>query len=203
MSPCVGEVVMHVTSVFPSAVSVCEDVAKPAIFLLSRSTEKRGSSMTKSMKNFRPAAILALAVLCSPLLLSTGCGANGIDSVVSAQQSYSNASLTGTYSFNEVGSTNGLWHDGNGTLQFDGNGNVKGTMTNYYVGANPCQFSIAGTYTLSSSASGTASLTTTSTNSNCVGSAGTVNLQAAQQGQSLAFAETDGQRLDTGTALKQ
>ncbi len=162
------------------------------------------------MKRFRFPEILILALF-SPLLFSTGCADNAINSlgnppVVSAQQTYSNASLSGTYSFSETGVTGAEPHDGSGTLQFDGNGNVTGTITDYYIGSTPCQFSIVGTYSVSSSASGTASLTTTTTTStgqNCVGSTGTVNLQVGQQGQSLVYAETDGQRLTSGTALKQ
>ncbi len=159
------------------------------------------------MKKFKAAAILTIA-LSFASLFSIGCGGNALSSlgnppVVSAQQSYSDASLNGAYSFNESGSTGTQFHDGSGTLQFDGNGNLTGTLTEYYVGSSPCQFSVTGTYSVSSSASGTASLTTTSANPGCIGSSGTVNIQVAQQGQSLVYAETDGQRLATGNALKQ
>ncbi|MEO6829695.1 MAG: hypothetical protein ABI164_07770 [Acidobacteriaceae bacterium] len=158
-------------------------------------------------KSFAAAAILVAAISLS-LLFATGCGANALNSlgnppVVSAQQNYSSASLSGTYSFNEEGFNGVIRHDGSGTLQFDGSGNVAGTITDYYIGSNSCQFTIAGTYSIASSAKGTAALTTTSTDSNCIGSTGTINLQLGQQGQSFVFAESDGLRLDTGTALRQ
>ncbi len=157
---------------------------------------------------FCPSPILIVATFGTSLLLLTGCANIGLGALsnppsVSAGQIYSNASLTGVYSINETGSTGSQSHDGSGTLQFDGNGNFTGTITEYCVGSSACQYSIVGTYSLSSSASGTGSLTTTSTDPSCVGSTGTVNLQAAEQGQSFVFAETDGQRLDSGTGLKQ
>ncbi len=159
-------------------------------------------------RKFCPLAISILAGLSTFILLLTGCANLGPGALtdpppVSAGQIYSNASLTGTYSVNETGSTGSQFHDGSGTLHFDGNGNLTGALTEYYVGSTPCQFSIVGTYSLASSASGTSSLTTSSTDPNCVGSTGTVNIQAAEQGQSFVYAETDGQRLDSGTALKQ
>lgn len=159
------------------------------------------------MKKFKTVAILTTA-LSSASLFSIGCGGNALNSlgnppVVSAQQSYSTASLSGAYSFNESGSKGTEFHDGSGTLQFDGKGNVTGTLMEYYVGSSPCQFSLAGTYSVSSSASGTGNLTTTSTDSGCIGTSGTVDIQVAQQGQSLVYAESDGQRLEAGNALKQ
>lgn len=161
-----------------------------------------------SAQKIRPVAILAIAGLFFPVVFSAGCGGNALSSLgnpppVSAQQNYSNASLKGAYSINEIGSTNGQLHDGSGSLQFDGNGNLTGTITDYYVGSSACLFSIVGTYSISTTASGTASTTNSSTDPNCAGSTSTVNLQLAQQGQSLVFAETDGLRLDTGSALKQ
>jgi len=155
----------------------------------------------------KSAATLALVSLLA-LQLAAGCGGSAISSManppaVSAQQSYSNASLSGVYSLNESGTTGGQLHDGSGTLQFDGNGTLTGSLTYYYVGGSPCQFSITGTYSVTSSASGTANLATTTTNPACTGETGTVSIQVAQQGQSVVFAESDGLRIDSGIALKQ
>jgi hypothetical protein len=151
-----------------------------------------------------PKVIIPAAALFICALLVLGCAGSLSDpSTVSAQQTYSNASLTGAYSFNETGSNGTVTHDGSGTLQFDGNGHLTGAITDYYIGSSSCQFSITGTYTVAGSATGTASITTTSTDPSCIGASGTESLGLGQQGQSLVFAESEGQRLDTGTALKQ
>lgn len=160
------------------------------------------------MKMFRSQVILSLAALCSPLLLATGCAGGGASAftnppVVSAQQTYTTATLIGTYSVKESGSNGTQLHDGTGSLHLDGNGNVTGTLTDYYIGGSPCQFALTGTYTVSSSASGTGTFSSTTTNSACTGNAGTFTLQVGQQGQAFVFAENDGQRLSSGTALKQ
>ncbi len=157
------------------------------------------------MTNYRIPATLAIAALSACLLLVGGCtgSALGNSSVVSAQQNYSTASLAGAYSVNESGSEKGVLHDGSGTLQLDGNGNLAGTITDYYEGGTPCRFSFAGSYTVSSTAGGTASLTATPTTPDCSGRSGSISLQVGQQGQSFVFAERDGLRIDTGTALKQ
>ena len=155
----------------------------------------------------KSAATLALVSLLA-LQLAAGCGGSAISSManppaVSAQQSYSNASLSGVYSLSESGVIGSQMHNGTGTLQFDGNGTLTGSLTDYYAGGSPCQFSITGTYSVTSSASGTASVTTTTTNPACSGNTGAVSIEVAQQGQSMVFAENDGLRIDNGIALKQ
>lgn len=157
-------------------------------------------------------AVVLLTILAAFSLLpfTAGCGGAtsgslGDPSPVFAQSAYTTSSLSGTYSVNEFGITDTLQHDGTGTLTFDGNGNYTGTVTDYYVSSTACKYTIAGTYTISNDASGTANSTSTPADpeSGCTGSVGTFSLQLAQQGQSMVFAETDGQRLDTGTAVKQ
>ena len=162
---------------------------------------------SSSLIDRKSAATLALVSLLA-LQLAAGCGGSAISSManppaVSAQQSYSNASLSGVYSLSETGTNAGQMHEGTGTLQFNGNGTLTGTLTDYYVGGSPCQFSITGTYSVNSSASGTANVTTATTNSACTGDSGAVSIQVAQQGQSMVFAENDGLRIDSGIALKQ
>jgi|GEM_PF-4189748 len=156
------------------------------------------------------AALLTVLAACSLLPFTAGCGLAGSGSLgnppsVLAQSDYSTGSLSGTYSLNEFGVTGAVQHDGTGTLTFDGNGKYTGTVTDYYVGSPACQFTIAGTYTISNDASGTSNSTSTPTDpgAGCTGATGTFNLRLAQQGQTVVFAETDGQRLDMGTVVKQ
>ena len=156
------------------------------------------------------AALVAVLAACSLLPFTVGCGGAAGGSLgnppgVLAQTTYSAGSLSGTYSVEEFGVTSTEQHDGTGTLTFDGNGKYTGTVTDYYVGSPACHFTVAGTYTISSNASGTSSSTSTPTDpgSGCTGTTGTFSLQVAQQGQTLVFAETDGRSLDTGTIVKQ
>lgn len=155
-------------------------------------------------------ALLTALAACSLLPLTTGCGLAGSGSLgnptsVLAQTTYATASLSGTYSVNEFGITGTEQHDGTGTLSFDGNGHYTGTVTDYYIGSAACKFTITGTYTVSNDGSGTANTTSTALDpgAGCSGTTGTFNLMLAQQGQTVVFAETDGQRLDTGTVVKQ
>lgn len=159
--------------------------------------------------NFSFALVLNTVVLFSPLLFLGGCGGNALSSLtnpppVSAQQAYSNSSLAGTYSFVHNGTDgNGQAFNGTGAVQFDGAGNMTGAYTDYYRGGLTCQYSVSGTYSLSTSASGTANLTATTTSNGCSGTTGTIAIQAAQQGQSVLFAQNDGVSLDSGIAVKQ
>jgi hypothetical protein len=116
--------------------------------------------------------------------------------------------LSGTYSFSIFGfiPASSTLLSGQGTAQLDGNGNVTAmSFTDYYTSGSPCQFTGKGTYSVTSSASGTTSVTVTS--ANCPGSAPTAPLtfvlQAAQQGASFLLTENDGGELATVTALKQ
>ena len=168
------------------------------------------------------------AILCSPLLLCLACssassstGSNPITNPppVSAQTTYSNASLSGTYSISTgipPGTGGGtVLIPTVGTLQFDGNGNITGGSIQYLVpGLAPSQtrqYSIAGTYSVSSSASGTATLTFKFTGGNTnqgflpfiPSTPLTFTLQAAQQGASVVLAENDAVASFSIVALKQ
>ena len=164
----------------------------------------------KTKRIHSAAAFLTLLSACSLLPFTAGCGGAGSGSLgdptpVLAQSAYATASLSGTYSVNELGVTGTEQHDGAGTLTFDGNGHYTGTVTDYYIGSSACKFTITGTYTVSSDGSGTANSTSKAVDpsTGCTDTTGTFNLGLAQQGQSMVFAEMDGERLDTGTAVKQ
>ena len=144
---------------------------------------------------------------------------------VSAQTAYSNASLSGTYSISTgIYSGAGGCPSGEtgviaitGTMQFDGNGNITGGTFQYPICGQPANsprvYTLKGTYSVSNSASGTATLTFTqisgNTNSGLVplipsATPYAFNLQAAQQGASVILAESDGlQYIDPIVALKQ
>jgi hypothetical protein len=143
------------------------------------------------------------------VLLLSGCGSSGSSSsssslpVVSAQTTYSNASVTGTYSVVlEEGYTESLI----GSFKADGNGNITaGTFTDNQGAGSLCSVTASGTYSLGSSASGTATITFNSTG-NCIPTrALNFNLQAGAQGNSLQLATgvTPSNWMFVGTATKQ
>jgi len=99
-------------------------------------------------------------------------------------------------------------------MQFDGNGNITGGSIQYPVPGltgQTRQYSMKGTYSVSSSASGTATLAFTFTGGNT--DQGMVpflpatplafTLQAAQQGASVILAESDELESMSIVALKQ
>ena len=166
---------------------------------------------------FFPMALVA----CSATNSSSTTGSNPITNPppVNAQTTYSNAALSGTYSFSsgigEATNTNSLIPVA-GTLQFDGNGNITSGTFQYPVPGlpanNPRIYSFTGTYSVSSSASGTATLTFTQLSGNTnqgfnpiipTGSSFAFTLQAAQQGASVILAESDGLQYISIIALKQ
>ncbi len=187
---------------------------------------------SESMRTTIFATLLRSAVLCSPLVLLSCGGANSSSNSnpitnpppVSGQTTYSNAALSGTYSISTgiySGASNGSGETGviaiAGTMQFDGNGNITAGTFQYPVPGQPANnpriYTLKGTYSVSSSASGTATLTFTQTSGNTIpglvplipsGTAYTFNLQAAQQGAAVILAESDGlQYIDSIIALKQ
>jgi hypothetical protein len=131
---------------------------------------------------------------------------------VQAQTSYSNASLTGTYTITMIAGSAGAVSSPvpfMGTLVFDGNGNItSGNITgaSFPPAGNPgtttdCPITATGTYTLANNATGTASLTLAgaSVSSTATGNETTSNgcltvapqlslsIAAAQQGQMFTF----------------
>jgi hypothetical protein len=132
---------------------------------------------------------------------------------VYAQTGYSNTSITGTYS---ILLSVGAQGTAAGSFKADGNGNITaGTLkiVNY---SSTCTVGFTGTYSLSSDASGTASLTSTlsSGSSSCLGDwnqlspTGTFSIQAGGSGASLLFATSavpasSGSVMLSGSAVKQ
>lgn len=155
------------------------------------------------------------AMICALGVLA-GCSGSGIGSItnpppVNAQATYSNASLSGTYSINLAGinGNNGTESDFIGSFKADGNGNISsGTMTQYGTNDNvtgSCALTFTGTYSLQSNASGTATVTIASSGTNGCTLSGPVQfgIEAGQQGAILHFGESDGLGLVSGTASKQ
>jgi hypothetical protein len=150
------------------------------------------------------------------LAIIAGCGSGGVSSItnpppVSAQTTYSNASLSGTYSLSLIGyaTSQGNFSDFIGSFKADGNGNISsGTLTqygtnNYLTGTCPVTFT--GTYSINSDASGTASITASSAGTNGCTVSGPIKFgtEAGQQGVTLHFGESDGNGLLSGVATKQ
>lgn len=172
---------------------------------------------------------IALVLLCPVAIFAVaGCSSGSNSSSnpitnpppVSGQTTYSNSALSGTYSIS-TGIPPGT-NTGSGTtvipiagtMQFDGNGNITGGSIQYPVPGltgQTRQYSMKGTYSVSSSASGTATLAFTFTGGNT--DQGMVpflpatplafTLQAAQQGASVILAESDELESMSIVALKQ
>ena len=139
----------------------------------------------------------------------TSCGSSGGSGLsnpgtVLAQSGYSNASLSGTYAF-EIATSTSTTYLAIGTVQFNGGGNVSGSLTPS--SNSNCKYSaLSGSYSLQSTGIGTATInSTTSTPSvNCPANwTGQLSLAAAQQGQSLLFIGTTTGDSIIGTAIKQ
>jgi hypothetical protein len=125
-----------------------------------------------------------------------------------AQTSYSNSSLSGTYSltwWSFYAALNGpSYYSGLGTIQLNGAGSVTGgTITEYNPGAPyPCVESVTGTYSIQSTAIGSATLNLTSSTKNCPATeTWQVALAAADGGTAIQMARTD--QIASGSAVKQ
>lgn len=169
---------------------------------------------------------LFLLCIASSLLVALGaCSAGSASSnqTVSAQTTYSNASLSGTYSvtlvntFGEEGEVylgNGtVGYTGVGTIQLNGAGAITGGTLNLYISGDPapppanapapCPFSVTGTYSVQSTALGIATLNLSSSTSGCVTSESwQLAFAAANGGEAIQFVRTDGE-LTSGSAIKQ
>jgi hypothetical protein len=168
------------------------------------------SGKRKGVREMKFAAVFAAAIT---LTLITSCGSSGGGSTsivppVQAQSGYSDASITGTYSFilNQSGDYSAL-----GTFSANGSGTITSgtvTITNAGTPAPSCSGTLTGNYSLLSSATGTASLTFTITSgaSNCTGlfpaSWLTFNIEAGSSGASLLLASSFNGNLQ-GSAIKQ
>jgi hypothetical protein len=127
---------------------------------------------------------------------------------VLAQTTYSNASLSGTYSVSFVSpfTTSGLpFYSGIGTVQVNGAGGITGgTLNVYFSGSTtPCVDSVTGTYSIQNTALGTATFNLTSSTKGCATSdTWQLALAAADSGASVQFVRADGSVL-SGSATKQ
>jgi hypothetical protein len=131
---------------------------------------------------------------------------------VLAQTTYSNSSLSGTYSvvWINVGSNSGPenlggYYSGVGTLQLNGLGGITGgTLSFYTLGSTtPCVYTATGTYSVQSTALGTVSLNLSSSTSGCASTtAWQMSLAAADGGAQMQLVRTDG-AVASGSAVKQ
>ncbi len=200
----------------------------PVQILKTDRTERNSPMQVQPKRSGFFAMILRSAALCFPVIL-VACSASNSSSnplnnppPVNAQTTYSNAALSGTYSISTgINSETGTACCGEtvipiaGTLQFDGNGNITGGSIQYPVpglaASQTRQYSVKGTYSVSSSASGTAVLAFTFTGGNTdqqyvpflPTTPFSFTLQAAQQGASVILAESDGLQYISVIALKQ
>jgi hypothetical protein len=160
------------------------------------------------MKVSRPITLFLSFALLGGLLGALGCADIGLGSLanppsVSAQQIYSNQDLSGTYAYTESGHDASQPFTGSGTLHFDGQGNMTGTIIVNYLQRPACTFSVAGQLSINSSGGGTGTFTSSGTSTACTPTSGSINVQAAGQGQALLLSESDGQQLASGTAIRQ
>lgn len=153
------------------------------------------------------------------LVLIAGCGTSGssisvVPPVQAQSYTYSNSSISGTYSIvlaNPFGNPVGMgFSQSIGTFTADGSGNISaGTITERQAGNdNVCSLALTGTYSIQSNASGTITLNTKSTLVSGSGScrpngAITFNVFTGQQGAALLFNETDTNSMLSGSAVKQ
>lgn len=150
------------------------------------------------------------------LFFLSGCSGSGnsfstITPTVSAQTTYSNASLSGTYSMSwfyfasGTGGLNSFSYSGVGTIKLDGNGNVTtGSITlNNSSTSFPCTYTVTGTYSLQSTALGAATLQLSSGSGSCPSTdTWHLNLAAGNSGESFQMGRSDA-NIGSGSAVKQ
>jgi hypothetical protein len=153
------------------------------------------------------ASLLATIAACSA-------GSASSNQTVSAQTTYSNSSLSGTYSAsfisaysstNEIVTGENPFYTGTGTIQLSGTGSITGGTLQIYTSGSttPCAFSASGTYSIQSTALGTANLILTSSTKGCTATdTWQLALAAADGGGAIQFARTDG-NIASGSAIKQ
>jgi hypothetical protein len=158
--------------------------------------------------------LLSFLALASSLFVLNGCSSGNnpmVMQTVMAQTGYSNASLTGTYSvvWTSIGSpaTTDIqgFYGGVGTLALNGTGGITGGTLNFYPEntTGQCVYSATGTYSLQSTALGTANLSLSSTTKGCPTPATwQVSLAAANAGSVIQMARSDGAAA-SGSAVKQ
>jgi hypothetical protein len=169
--------------------------------------------------------LFLLCVASTLLVALNACSAGSASSnqTVSAQTTHSNSSLSGTYSVTLInayspqpevvpGGNNNFDYTGVGTIQLNGSGSITGGTLNLYIaGASgnsagapvPCPFAATGTYSVQSTASGTATLNLSSSTAGCVATeTWQLAFEAADSGNAIQFVKTGGDVM-SGSAIKQ
>jgi hypothetical protein len=182
----------------------------PVELTFGTKTDARRLCKMKFAAAFAASICLVLITSCG----SSGSGSTSVVTTVQAQSGYSNASITGTYSLSLATPYGGLGggigsSEAIGSFTADGAGNISaGTLTERGVEPTACNSTFTGTYSLQSTASGTATLAVTSKLTSGPGTCnakGTLlfSIYAGQSGGSLLFNESDGVLLFSGNAIKQ
>lgn len=146
-------------------------------------------------------------------VLSTSCGGGGGPTMFSPPTvnaaGFSNASLSGGYSFADSGETlvpAGIKFDEAGVLTFDGMGSFKGSATMNNNGAD-CAAIVTGTYSINPDGSGSATVTQTPDAASLAHGCTIVSFPAALGisggGAQVQFVEISSVELLSGLALKQ
>ena len=169
-----------------------------------------------TMKKYLKALAL-LPAFATLIACSSGNGSastsSSSSSTVYAQTTYSTASLSGTYSVNWLNVSNsdssnlGGYYTGIGTLKFDGAGNVTGSLNVYAANPTMCAYTITGTYSLQSTALGTATFKLDTSTSGCTSKPTLqVALAAGNGGAEVKMARTPDSgviSIAIGSAVKQ
>ena len=162
----------------------------------------------------RKILLLCFASLLIVALNACSAGSASSNQTVSAQTTYSNSSLSGTYSAsfvsaysstNEIVTGDNPFYTGTGTIQLSGTGSITGGTLQIYTSGSttPCVFSASGTYSLQSTALGTATLILNSSTKGCTTTdTWQLTLAAADSGGAILFARSDG-NIASGSAIKQ
>ncbi len=157
---------------------------------------------------------LLLCASASLLTFLSACSGSGNSTTsmqtVSAQSSYSTSSLSGTYSMSWYiseftgGTIIAQFYTATGTMQLNGSGSITGGTITENAAAITCPYSVTGTYSLQSTATGTATLSLSSSTTGCPATdTWNLALAAGDGGGVLEMARTNASRPATGSAVKQ
>jgi hypothetical protein len=146
-------------------------------------------------------------------VLSVSCGGGGGPTIFPPPTvkaaAFSNASLSGGYSFANSGETLGpgsIKFAEVGAITFDGAGGFKGNAT-MNDGGTICTATVTGTYSINADGSGSATLTQTPDAASAAHGCTTINFPVALAlsggGAQVQFVETSGTEIASGLALKQ
>ena len=140
-------------------------------------------------------------------VLSASCGGGGGPTVKAA--AFSNASLSGGYSFADSGETLGpgsIKFAEAGVITFDGAGGLKGSAA-MNDGGTICTATVTGSYSINPDGSGSATVIQTPDAVSRARGCTTITLQIAlalsDGGAQVQFVETSSSEIASGSALKQ